>query len=204
MKIIKYLNENGWYAFTIKLKDIFLSILLSPSKGVKLYFPNNIRGGKFIKFGKNVVLGRYIRIDAFPTESKSFSLVIEDDVTINDNVHLGAYKSVKIGKGTLIASKVFITDHNHGHFTAPLEPNEMLIKPCDREIEADEVVIGQNVWIGENVVVLPGVVIGDNSIVGASSVVTKNIPKDSIAVGSPAKVIKRHDRSLNKWVGINE
>lgn len=52
------------------------------------------------------------------------------------------------------------------------------------------VVIEDNVWLGMNVVVLKGVHIGKNSLIGANSVVTKDIPANSVAVGSPAKVIK--------------
>lgn len=52
------------------------------------------------------------------------------------------------------------------------------------------VIIEDNVWLGLNVVVLKGVHIGKNSLIGANSVVTRDIPANSIAVGSPAKVIK--------------
>ena len=55
---------------------------------------------------------------------------------------------------------------------------------------AKPIEIGNNVWIGGNVVVLPGVTIGDNCVIGAGSIVTKDIPKDSVAVGNPCKVIK--------------
>jgi len=54
-----------------------------------------------------------------------------------------------------------------------------------------EVIIGNDCWIGGNSVILPGVTIGDGVTVGASSVVTKSIPSYSIAIGSPARVIKK-------------
>ena len=47
-----------------------------------------------------------------------------------------------------------------------------------------------NVWIGGGVKVMPGVTIGDNVVIGAGSVVTRDIPPNSLAVGSPCKVIK--------------
>ena len=50
--------------------------------------------------------------------------------------------------------------------------------------------IGKGVWIGSSSVILPEVTIGDNAVIGAGSVVTKDIPADMIAVGSPARVIK--------------
>lgn len=52
------------------------------------------------------------------------------------------------------------------------------------------ITIGNNVWIGGNVVVNPGVTIGNNVVIGAGSVVTKDIPDNVIAVGSPCKVIR--------------
>jgi acetyltransferase-like isoleucine patch superfamily enzyme len=54
-----------------------------------------------------------------------------------------------------------------------------------------EVTIGNDCWIGGHTVILPGVTIGDGVTVGASSVVTRNIPSYSIAVGSPARVIRK-------------
>jgi acetyltransferase-like isoleucine patch superfamily enzyme len=56
---------------------------------------------------------------------------------------------------------------------------------------AREVIIGDDCWIGGNVVILPGVVIGKGCTVGAGSVVTKSIPEYSVAIGSPAKVVKK-------------
>lgn len=50
--------------------------------------------------------------------------------------------------------------------------------------------IGQNCWLGANVTVLPGVTIGDNSVIGAGSVVTKDIPANVVAVGTPCRVMR--------------
>ena len=52
------------------------------------------------------------------------------------------------------------------------------------------VVIGDNVWLGANTIVLPGVTIGENSVIGAGSVVTKDIPANVVAFGSPCKVYR--------------
>jgi acetyltransferase-like isoleucine patch superfamily enzyme len=53
------------------------------------------------------------------------------------------------------------------------------------------VFIGDDCWIGGNVSILPGVTIGNGCTIGAGSVVTKSIPAFSVAVGSPARVIKK-------------
>ena len=63
----------------------------------------------------------------------------------------------------------------------------------DGILNSEPVVIGDNVWIGGNVTILPGVSIGDNSVIGAGSIVVKSIPKNSVAVGNPCKVVKYID-----------
>ena len=60
------------------------------------------------------------------------------------------------------------------------------------------ITIGNNVYIGEGCIILPGVNIGNNVIIGARSIITKDIPNNSVAVGSPAKVIKSIDDYYNK------
>lgn len=64
------------------------------------------------------------------------------------------------------------------------------INNYDQWVSAKPITIGNNVWIGMNVVVMPGVKIGNNVVIGANSVVTRDIPDNSIAVGSPCKVVK--------------
>lgn len=56
---------------------------------------------------------------------------------------------------------------------------------------AKGVTIGDDCWIGSNVIIMPGITIGRGTTIGAGSIVTKNIPEFSVAVGSPAKVIKK-------------
>lgn len=58
--------------------------------------------------------------------------------------------------------------------------------------------IGDNCFVGDNVTLLPNVKIGDNCIIGAGAVVTKNIPKGSVAVGVPAKVISTTEAYAEK------
>ncbi len=65
-------------------------------------------------------------------------------------------------------------------------------KTRDAQLEfALPIVVGNSVWFGGGVRVLPGVTIGDNVVIGAGSVVTRDIPSNSVAVGNPARVIKK-------------
>lgn len=59
------------------------------------------------------------------------------------------------------------------------------------------VTIGNNVFVGAESVILPGVTIGDNCVIGANSTVTNDIPANSVAVGSPARVISTLDKYVS-------
>ena len=141
------------------------------------------------------------RIDAYTESNKKFVINIGTNVQINDNVHIGAVESITIGDNVLIASKVFITDHNHGNYSGDKQDSPKSI-PQERLIHSKSVNIERNVWLGEFVAVLPGVTIGEGSIIGTMSVVNKSIPPYSIAVGSPARVIKKYNFDKKEWQKI--
>ena len=172
-------------------------------------FPFDIRGKKYIKYGKNFTTGVGCRIEAYNfnnriSDRKNPQLIIGNNVQINDYVHLSCAESVIIEDNVLIASKVYVSDLNHGNYSSlkNLEhscPDEIV---KDRKIFTKPVKICQNTWLGENVAVLSGVTIGKNSIIGANSVVSKNIPENCIAVGNPAKVIKKYNFETRTWEKI--
>lgn len=98
----------------------------------------------------------------------NFTVLDEAHVTIGDDCFIGPNVSI----------------YTACHSTDPTERNT-------RQEWARPVRIGNNVWIGGSVTILPGVSIGDNVTIGAGSVVTRNIPSNSVAVGNPAKVIRK-------------
>jgi acetyltransferase-like isoleucine patch superfamily enzyme len=162
--------------------------------------PCDIRGRKWIRIGSNFTSGRGLRMEVLPQPSKDEPYIeIDDNVQVNDHVHIAAAQSIKIGKNVLIASKVFISDHNHGSYGANGRHDSPLIHPLDRRLQIAPVVIDEDVWIGEFVSILPGVHIGAGAVIGTMSVVNRNIPAYSIAVGSPARVIKRFDFDSQQW-----
>lgn len=57
-------------------------------------------------------------------------------------------------------------------------------------------------WIGERAIIMPGVTIGKRSVIGAGAVVTKSVPQYCVAVGNPAKIIKKFDFEQGKWVRV--
>lgn len=75
-------------------------------------------------------------------------------------------------------------------FYTPIHPLDAETRNKGLEI-AKPIKVGNNVWFGGSVTVLPNVTIGNNCVIGAGSVVTKDIPTNSLAVGNPAKVIRK-------------
>lgn len=89
--------------------------------------------------------------------------------------------SIRIGASCQIGPGVQILTATH-----PVEP-QMRRAGWESGLPVS---IGDNVWLGGGVIVCPGVSIGANSVIGAGSVVTRDIPADVVAVGSPARVIR--------------
>lgn len=177
---------------------IFTKLFYNNARLIRL--PFDIRNKKNIQIGNGLTTGFGCRLEVHPIKQTNDKLlIIGKNVEINDYVHIAAGESVIIGDNVLLASKIFISDINHGSYTCP-KHDSPLIPPNKRENSTSPVVIEDNVWIGESVCVLSGVTIGKGSIIGALSVVTKDIPPYSIAVGSPAKVVKQYDFEKQEWV----
>ena len=153
-------------------------------------FPIDIRGKKYIQISKGFTTGIGCRIEAYPKGNYK-TLFIGENFQMNDYVHITALESVKIGKNVLLASKIYISDCAHGSYSGDNNDSNPKTPPNNRPLFSEPVVIEDNVWLGEFVSVLPGVTIGQGTIVGANSVVSKSLPPFVIAVGTPAKPIKK-------------
>lgn len=116
-------------------------------------------------------------------------------VDYGTNVHLGDDVSINVDATILDVCPVRIGDHCQigpgAQFLTPLHPLE------DHELRATgweygaPITLGRNVWFGGRVTVCAGVTIGDNVVVGAGSVVTRDLPSDVLAVGTPATVVRK-------------
>lgn len=174
------------------LKQNFFSY----GKKSTVIFPFKIIGAKKIKIGKGVFIGENSWVEVLNVSNKNPALDIGNNTYIGRFCHIMSGESIVIKNDVLIADKVYITDHTHtfGDVTKPYKKQGIkLIK---------KICIGEGAWLGENVSVI-GACIGKQSIVGANSVVTKDIPDYCIAVGSPAKVIKRFNFEESQWVKTN-
>ena len=130
--------------------------------------------------------------DSTPVEQPVLPEVVEEDVvTVTDetsgaltpegNLTLVDDGEIFIGSHTMIGPNVTLVATGH-----PVRP-DLRYQGAQYSLPVH---IGENVWIGANVTVLPGVTIGDNAVIGANSLVTKDIPANTVAYGSPCKVIR--------------
>jgi maltose O-acetyltransferase len=110
------------------------------------------------------------------------TLEIGEGTFVNYGCSIAATKLVSIGAGCSIGTHVIIIDTDFHE----LDPERRDQRPPSRPV-----VLEDNVWIGARAIILRGVTIGAGSAVGAGSVVTRNIPPRSLAVGQPARVIRR-------------
>lgn len=194
------MNDLFHYSFAdiIRTAYAFIITKIFYGKARLVRRPFHIRGKKYLSYEEGFTTGYSCRIEIFGNETK---LRIGKNCRIGDNVHIVASEKVIIGDNLLCASKVFISDTSHGNYADPTSlPSNPDEPPTDRELHSKPVSIGNNVWIGENVVILGGTHIGDSCIIGSNAVVTGELPDYCIAVGSPAKPIKKFDHDTQKWI----
>ena len=165
------------------------------SAGVFIFSPLQIDGAKNIYIGKGVHIGYKTWLAALPqTGMRDVRLEIGDGCSIGNFNHIYTTHSIILENNVLTADKVYISDNIH-HYQDIEKP----IK--DQPIsQKKDVCIGEGSWLGENVCVI-GASIGKHCVIGANSVVTKDVPDYCIAVGIPAKVIKKYDFEKKDWVG---
>ncbi|CAM4174211.1 sugar O-acetyltransferase [Lederbergia lenta] len=140
----------------------------------------------FAKIGENCYIepplhanwgGRNVHFGNDVYANFNLTLVDDCDIFVGDNVLFGPNVTVSAG-------------------THPVHP-KLRSKQAQYNVPIH---IGNNVWIGANSVILPGVHIGENTVIGAGSVVTKNIPANVVAVGSPCRVIREiNDKDMKYY-----
>lgn len=189
MKIWSFLqkSKSAYYTFIarIAIKQIHSSSKISKLAG--------IFGGENIHIKAGVRIWDYTWIAALSPTNQPVYLIIGENSTIGRFNHIYATKRIEFGKNVLTADRVYISDNQHTYEDIHVPIKYQPIK------QLKEVYIGDGCWIGENVCIM-GCSIGKNSVIGANSIVINDIPDYSVAVGMPAKVIKRYDFESKQWI----
>lgn len=155
----------------------------------------------YISIGDYVNIGSFCRItvstefNGQKTQSQNkVRLKIGNHVDIGNNTFITANNNVTIGNNIIMSAYVFIGDHDHRN-------DDVNKSPFDQPLtENGSVNIEDNCLLGVKCSILKNVTIGRGSVIGANAVVTKDIPPYSVAVGNPAKVIRRYDFKKKKWI----
>ena len=131
-----------------------------------------------ISIGKNCIVGGFMEMCGNGNE-----ITIGSNTIFSENVRLTAHggKYIKIGERCVIAdlSDIRTTDSH-----------SILNAEGDRINPDESIEIGDRVWLAREVIVLKGAIIGSDSVIGSRSIVTKKVPCNVVAVGSPAKVVR--------------
>ncbi|WP_336240156.1 acyltransferase [Citrobacter werkmanii] len=121
-----------------------------------------------IAIGSNVVIRPGTMLFASPLEG-------------GGDIHIEIADDVLIGSGV----NIYVSNHSFSDTSKSIS--------FQGHSDIQPVILERGCWIGANVTILPGVTIGENSVIGANSLVTKSVPPFHVAVGNPARVIKRVD-----------
>jgi lipopolysaccharide O-acetyltransferase len=200
-----YLKENGPY-LTLqwvgsKIAGQLRRLLIGATFSVES--ETFIRGLSSIQVGQNFRMGKGLWLQAVTAHERParhrMRIVIGNNVSISLWGHIAAADSIEIGDDVLIGSRVVVIDHDHGSYGAGLHSSPDM-PPRLRPLRASPIRIGSNVWIGDGVSVLSGANIGDGCVIGANAVVVGEIPPFTVAVGVPARPIKRFDFAAQRWI----
>lgn len=183
--------------------------------GSKIKAPYRIVNPKVITIEPHVSISPFSNIIAITDASNKMDYIIENkgafqkqdylynpQIRIGEGTQIGRFlllsctNNIDIGKNVLMSERVFISDniHEYSDIDTPI-----MFQPLSR---TNRVVIGNDTWIGVGVSIFGNVSIGKHCVIGANSVVNRDIPDYCVAVGSPAKVVKRYNHETNEWIKV--
>ncbi len=128
-----------------------------------------------------------------PSESAPAKLTIGDRTVVGRFAKLVCFGSITIGADVILAERVYISDVEY-------EPTSLDVHPDQHPLTIPQpVVLEAGAFLGVGVIVKPGVTIGERAYIGAGAIVSEDVPAHSVAVGQPARVIRRYDPETNSW-----
>lgn len=166
-------------------------------RGSRIVRPVAIEGPENIHLGDRVYIAAQSCLAAPRSADGACRLRIGEGSQIGRFNHIYATKSVELGRKVLTANGVYISDNLHG-YRDPETP--VADQPL---VQLGPTVIGDGSWIGHNACVI-GVRVGKQCVIGANAVVLRDLPDYSVAVGAPARIIRRYDVETKAWRPTSE
>lgn len=204
-KLKARINRNAW------IKRAVHVLLIPKGQAEPRWTTRWLVNPLFHSIHRKARVKRSVRLDVFPFNAFEVGSgsTIEDYSVVNNGVgpvRIGKNSRVgignvimgpaHIGNETILGQHVLVTglDHRFGDPDLPIK---------DQGVNTKETRIGDGSFIGANVSILPGVSIGSHTVIGAGSVVTKSIPDYCVAIGNPAKTVKKYDFERKQWIKLN-
>ena len=183
----------GRILFALRYRARFVRL----GAGAFMFSPYRIDGAEGISLGEASSLQGGSWLYCLGRNGRPARLHIGRGCVLGYNNHITAVESVCIGDHVLTANNVYISDNLHAYedVLTPVMHQPVIVK--------GRVDIGDGTWLGESVAVI-GARIGKNCVIGANAVVTRDIPDYCVAVGIPARVIRRYDPELATWVSLDQ
>ena len=186
-----YTYDRNKFKFTkispsAKLKNVSLGGSNIIRKNTKMLAKrkNGIVIGTGSEFGENC---------GITPKGENSKITIGKNCSFGQNVAIGGLGDISIGDNALFASNILILSTNHNY-----ENPDIAVK--FQGSRGDKITIGSDGWVGNGVTILAGANIGNHCIIGSKSVVTRGIiPDYSVAVGNPARVVKRYNFETKEW-----
>ena len=181
-----------------KNKEVYISNNVEIRNRFNIHFKGNslvshhvnLRASNSIIFGKNTTVCSYTTI-----EGAGGNIEIGDNVVIGEFSTIQGQGGVYIDKNVLLASHVHLISNMHSYSDVTLPIKE-------QTNTSEQIKIEENAWIGINVTILSGVTVGKNSVIGSGAIVNKDIPPFSVAVGQPARIIKKYCFEKKDWIKV--
>lgn len=150
-----------------------------------------------IRIGESVYIAPHVWLNVPPYGGGDCAIIIDAGCKIGRRCLISAINRVHLENDVLLGPSVLITDHSHEFFDVdkPIHAQGLRTKGTIR--------VERNCWLAQGAAIICSsgdIVLGRNSVVGANCVVTRSIPPFSVVVGNPARIVKRYDPAMRKWV----
>lgn len=151
--------------------------------------PLTLSGTRKVIVGNRVRIQPGMRLEVIGEDGK---IVIDDNTSIGQNLHIISQGNLKIKRNTTISGNVFITNINHDY-------REIGVHILEQKHIIKDTIIGENCFIGYGASIQAGTVLGKQCIVGTNAVVQGEFPDYCVIAGVPAKIIKKYNQKCKKW-----